>query len=69
MISILEPPIISDFMLGWASVYPTFPLPIFVKLSTVVILYAIAIFPLFLGSLAPAWHSAITEPDVAIKGT
>lgn len=64
----LGAPIIKDFMLGWASVYPTFPLPIYVQLSSVGILYAVALFPLLVGSLVPAWKSAITEPDVAMRG-
>ena len=64
----LGAPIIKDFMLGWASVYPTFPLPIYVQLTSVSILYAVALFPLLVGSLVPAWKSAITEPDVAMRG-
>lgn len=64
----LGAPIIRDFMLGWASVYPTFPLPIFVQLSSIGILYAVALFPLLVGSLIPAWRSAITEPDIAMRG-
>jgi len=64
----LGAPVIRDFMLGWASVYPTFPLPIYVQLSSVSILYAVALFPLLVGSLVPAWKSAITEPDIAMRG-
>lgn len=66
--SYLGAPIIKDFMLGWASVYPAFPLPIYVQLSSVGILYAVALFPLLVGSLIPAWRSAITEPDIAMRG-
>jgi len=64
----LGAPIIKDFMLGWASVYPTFPLPMYVQLSSVAVLYAVALFPLLVGSLVPAWKSAVTEPDVAMRG-
>ncbi len=66
--SYLGAPIIKDFMLGWAAVYPTFPLPILVQASSVGILYAVALFPLLIGSLVPAWKSAITEPDTAMRG-
>ena len=65
----LGAPVLRDFMLGWSAVYPGYPLPINISLSTVAILYASAIFPLFIGSLIPAWRSAITEPDVAMRGT
>jgi ABC-type lipoprotein release transport system permease subunit len=64
----LGAPIIKDFMLGWASVYPTFPLPTYVQLTSVSVLYAVALFPLLVGSLIPAWKSAITEPDIAMRG-
>ncbi len=65
----LGAPVLRDFLLGWSAVYPGFPLPINISLSTVLILYAAAIFPLFIGSLIPAWRSAITEPDVAMRGS
>jgi ABC-type lipoprotein release transport system permease subunit len=61
-------PVIREFMLGWASVYPSFPMPIYVQSTSVAILYAVALFPLLVGSLVPAWKSAITEPDVAMRG-
>ena len=64
----LGAPVISDFMLGWAAVYPSFPLPIHVSVTSVVILYGVAIFPLLVGSLVPSWKSAITEPDTAMRG-
>jgi len=64
----LGAPIIKDFMLGWAAVYPTFALPTYIQTSSVVILYAIALFPLLVASLVPAWKSAITEPDIAMRG-
>jgi len=65
----LGAPVIRDFMLGWAAVYPSFPLPILISFSTMLTLYAVALFPLFVGSLIPAWKSAITEPDIAMRGS
>ena len=64
----LGAPFLRDFLLGWSAVYPNFPLPINISANTVLILYAVAVFPLFIGSLIPAWKSAVTEPDVAIRG-
>jgi len=64
----LGAPIIRDFMLGWAMVYPEFPLPVYTGFSTIVTLYAIAVFPLLVGCVFPAWNSAITEPDAAMRG-
>ncbi len=65
----LGAPVIRDFMLGWSASYPGYPLPISIGTSTVLILYAAAIFPLFIGSLIPAWRSAIIEPDTAMRGS
>ncbi len=62
-------PVIGSFLLGWSAVYPGFPLPVNVSVNNVVILYATAILPLFIGSLIPAWRSAVTEPDIAIRGS
>jgi ABC-type lipoprotein release transport system permease subunit len=66
---LLGAPVIRDLMLGWASVYPTFQLPIIVQLSSVGVLYGVALFPLLVASLIPAWASAVTEPDIAMRGT
>lgn len=67
--SYLGAPIIRDFMLGWAAVYPSFPLPILISFSALLTLYAVALFPLLIGSLIPAWKSATTEPDIAMRGS
>ena len=64
----LGAPFIKDFLLGWSAVYPSFALPINISVNNVLILYAVAMFPLFIGSLIPAWKSAVTEPDIAIRG-
>lgn len=64
----LGAPIVRDFMLGWASIYPAFQLPIYISLTSVITLYAVAMFPLLVGCVIPAWRSAITEPDITIRG-
>ena len=65
----LGAPYLRDFLLGWSAVLPNYSMPINVSTSNVLILYAVALFPLFIGSLIPAWKSAITEPDTAIRGS
>ncbi len=64
----LGAPVIRDFLLAWAQVYPEFQLPIYVKPAAVLTLYLIAIFPLLAGSVLPSWFVAVTEPDAAIRG-
>ena len=65
----LNAPFLRDFMLGWSASLPAFALPIEVSSSRLLILYAVAVFPLLLGSLIPAWLSAITEPDTVLRGS
>ena len=64
----LGAPIIRNFMLGWSAIYPNFPVPILISFGSVLTLYAAAIVPLLVGTLIPAWKSAITEPDVVMRG-
>ncbi len=65
----LGAPIIRNFMLGWSAIYPDFPLPIYIGFGSLLTLYAAAIVPLLVGTLIPAWKSAITEPDVVMRGS
>jgi len=65
----LGAPIIRNFMLGWSAIYPNFPVPILISFGSILTLYAAAIIPLLVGTLIPAWKSAITEPDVVMRGS
>jgi len=65
----LGAPIIRDFMLGWSAIYPDFSVPIYISLGGLLTLYAAAIAPLLVGTLIPSWKSAITEPDVVLRGS
>ena len=62
-------PIIRNFMLGWSAIYPNFPVPILISFGSILTLCAAAIIPLLVGTLIPAWKSAITEPDVVMRGS
>lgn len=64
----LGAPIISDFLLGWSAIYPDFPLPLSVNFANLLTLFSAAIIPLLVGTLIPAWKSAITEPDSVMRG-
>ncbi|MCW4054336.1 MAG: ABC transporter permease [Candidatus Bathyarchaeota archaeon] len=65
----LGAPIIRNFMLGWSAIYPNFPVPILISFRSLLTLYAAAIIPLLVGTLIPAWKSAITEADVVMRGS
>ena len=67
--SYLGAPFLREFMLGWTATLPAFRLPLDISFGRLLMLYAVAIFPLLLGSLVPAWLSAITEPDTVLRGS
>lgn len=62
-------PFLREFLLGWTATLPFYKLPIEIGFDRMLTLYAIAVFPLLLGSLVPAWLSAITEPDTVLRGS
>jgi len=64
----LGAPVLRNFMLGWTAIYPNYTIPVYVSFGSLVTLYAAAIVPLLVGTLIPAWKSAITEPDIILRG-
>ena len=65
----LGAPFIRDFMLGWSAIYPNFPIPVFISIGSLLTLYAAAMIPLLVGTLIPSWKSAITEPEIVMRGS
>ena len=60
-------PGIKQYFLGWAVVYPEFPLPVYVSTQSIGLLVAIGVFPLLGATVVPSWLAAIVEPDEAIR--
>jgi ABC-type antimicrobial peptide transport system permease subunit len=65
---ILGAPVLRDFMLGWANIYPSFQLPIFISLQTVLFTFAVTIVPLLFATVIPSWLNATVDPDIAMRG-
>lgn len=65
----LGAPVIKDFFLGWASVFPEFPIPIVVDYRSVITLFIISVVPLLAATVIPAWRGGVVNPDTAIRGT
>ncbi len=61
-------PGIKEYFLGWSTIYPDFPIPVYVQASDVVVLLVVAVFPLLAATVVPTWILAIVEPDRAIRG-
>ena len=65
---VLGAPILRDFMLGWANIYPSFQLPFFVSPQTVLFTFAVTIVPLLFATVIPSWLNATVDPDIAMRG-
>jgi ABC-type lipoprotein release transport system permease subunit len=65
---VLNAPVLKDFMLGWASLYPNFGVPVFISAQTVFLIYAITIVPLLFATVIPSWLNATVDPDIAMRG-
>ena len=66
--SILGAPILRDYMLGWANLYPGFPTPVFISLQTVLFTFAVTVLPLLFATIIPSWLNATVDPDIAMRG-
>lgn len=61
-------PGVKSYFLGWATLFPEFPIPIVVSVQSVLLLFAICLVPLWLATVIPAWLLGVVEPDRAIRG-
>ena len=65
---VLGAPVLRDFMLGWANIYPSFQLPILISPQTVLFTFAVTIVPLLFATVIPSWLNATVDPDIAMRG-
>ena len=65
--TVLNAPVLRDFMLGWAVLYPAFSVPVRISAQTVLITYAITIVPLLFATVVPSWLNATVDPDLAMR--
>lgn len=66
--SVLNAPILRDFILGWATLYPEFQVPIMISFETVFIIYVISVVPLLFAIVIPSWLNATVDPDISMRG-
>ena len=64
---LLDAPMIKSYFLGWATIYPDFPIPILISAKSVCLLFTICLVPLWVATVIPAWLLGIVEPDKAIR--
>ena len=65
---VLNAPVLRDFMLGWAVLYPNFSVPVSISAQTILLTYAITIVPLLFATVIPSWLNATVDPDIAMRG-
>ena len=68
MYILMDAPGIKSYFLGWASIYPDFPIPIHLAPGSVFLIFCISVFPLLFAMMIPSWLIGIMEPDEAIRG-
>jgi ABC-type antimicrobial peptide transport system permease subunit len=65
---LLGAPVIEEFIMGWATLYPSFPVPVFISPQTLLFVFAITIVPLLFATVVPSWVNATVDPDIAMRG-
>jgi len=66
--SVLNAPVLKDFMLGWATLYPAFPVPFMVSAQSIFLTYAITVIPVLFATVIPSWINATVDPHIAMRG-
>jgi len=64
----LGAPVLKEFMMGWATLYPGFAVPVLISAQTVLFTFAVTIVPLLFATVIPSWINATVDPDIAMRG-
>ncbi len=64
---LLDAPGVKRFILGWAEVYPDFPVPLYIEWTTILLIAMMGIIPLLAGTIIPVWKIGTIDPDEAIR--
>lgn len=64
---LVDAPGLKGFVLGWAEVYPDFPIPLYIGWTTVLLIALMGIIPLLAGTIIPVWKIGTIDPDEAIR--
>ena len=66
--SVFDAPGLKEYMLGWAQLYPSFRIPVYISPSSVFLIFAVTLIPLLFSTVVPSWKNAIVDPDIAMRG-
>ncbi|MHA1741785.1 MAG: FtsX-like permease family protein, partial [Candidatus Thorarchaeota archaeon] len=65
---VLGAPLLAGYLLGWNLVLLNGGIPLLITLSALFMVYAVAIVPVLVATVVPAWKNAIAEPDIVLRG-
>ena len=61
-------PGLAGYILGWSLVLLNGGIPLVISIPTIFTVYAVALVPILVATVVPAWRNAITEPDTVLRG-
>lgn len=62
-----DAPGLKQFIIGWADIYPDYPIPLYIDASSIFLIVLLGVFPLLVGTIIPIWRIGIIDPDEAIR--
>ncbi len=65
---VLQAPLLSGFILGWSLALINGGIPLAISTQTLFMIYTVAIVPVLVATVVPAWRNAITDPDIVLRG-
>lgn len=60
--------LLKPVLIGWSVLYPDFALTPHVDLNQLLLIFFISVVPFMAAIIIPAWKTAVTDPDVAVRG-
>ncbi|MBD3406041.1 MAG: FtsX-like permease family protein [Candidatus Lokiarchaeota archaeon] len=65
---LLGAPGLAGLLLGWNLVLLNGGIPLTISSITIFVIYTVAIIPILVATVIPAWRNALTDPDVVLRG-
>lgn len=62
-----DAPGMKRLIIGWADIYPDYPIPLYIDGQTVIMIALLGILPVLAGMIVPVWRIGTIDPDEAIR--
>ncbi|NOZ77280.1 MAG: FtsX-like permease family protein, partial [Euryarchaeota archaeon] len=60
--------VLKPILIGWSVLYPDFALIPYIDLNQILLIFFISVVPFMAAIIIPSWKTAVTDPDVALRG-